>query len=349
MLRNFLLVISCLAMLKTIKGQNKDTLIFYYKNGPVQVASMDDADYFRMILPADSGDNLKNIREYYRNGKIKFVGKFDPELNGGLLIGGRIAFSGDCISYYPNGKKENVSHYKNGKKDGKEYLYYPNGQIYCTLKNIPQGLSFSSKALKWECYNRNGDMTCNNGNGQWISYDDDYKNISMSGTVKDGLMEGEWHGTVWDVDSIKYVLTYSKDIFKSGTGYDKAGTAYPFTKERDQTHYRYGPITFIEVFKSRLHLPKDAAGKKMSIDSVAISFTVEKDGHTSNFEAIGNVSPELKNALTDAMAKCQDWIPGRFYGVPYRTRILLPLNFYHGYSDRSYDKAIAFKEQVLGF
>lgn len=348
MLKKFLLVMLGVFLLKAASGQRNDTLIFYYQNGRIPVNSLERADYFRIILPPDSGDVLNNVKEYYKNGKIKFVGKFDPELNVGPL-NGRILCSGDCISYYPNGKKQNISHYNRGKKDGKEYLYYPNGQIYCILKNVPQGVSFSPKALKWECYDLNGAMTCSNGNGQWIIYDDDYKNVSSRGLVRGGLMDGDWHGTVWDVDSIRYVLTYSKDNVKSGIGYDKAGTAYSFTKEREPTRYKSGPITFIEVFKGRLRLPKNAAGKKMSIDSVAISFTVEKDGHTTDFDAVGNVSPELKNALADAMAKCQDRIPGRFYGIPYRTRIMLPLNFYHGYSSHSYDKTITFKEQVLGF
>src|SRR6185312_9759952 len=135
MLKKIFLVIFFLSILRSASGQNKDTLVFYYKNERVPVASMDDADYFRMILPPDSGDNLKNIREYYKDGKIKFVGKFDPKLNTSFLMG-NISLSGMCINYYPNGRKKSITRYLRGNKDGMEYLYYPNGQIYCTLKYI---------------------------------------------------------------------------------------------------------------------------------------------------------------------------------------------------------------------
>lgn len=242
MLKGFLFLILSMSLLKTAYCQSNDTLFFYYKNNHAIVRSMDSADYFRMILPPDPGDNLKNIREYYKNGQIKFAGKFDPKLNTSFLMGS-ISLSGNCISYYPNGKKQSITHYVRGDKDGMEYLYYPNGQIYCTVKYIFQG-SYSI-GLKWECYDNKGLQICKEGNGRWLTYDDNYTYVSSSGQVKDGRMDGEWRGIIWDVDSIKYVVNYNKGLWRSGIGYDRYGKAYPFKKEREPTNYRGGYLPLL--------------------------------------------------------------------------------------------------------
>ncbi|MDP9046535.1 MAG: hypothetical protein M3N14_00235 [Bacteroidota bacterium] len=291
---------------------------------------------------------MGNIREYYKDGKIKFVGQFDPNLNTSML-GGNILLEGDCISYYHNGKKQSINHYVSGDKDGIQYFYYPNGQIYCTLKYIARYAGLRPMQLKWDCYNLNGAEICKAGNGQWVIYDADYKNISCSGSLKNGQMDGEWHGVFWDIDSIKYVLKFKEGVRESGIGYDRAGIAYPFTEEKELTNYDGGVILFIERFKNHLHLPKNADGKKQSVDSLRISFTVEKDGHTSGFDVLGTATPELKVALSDAMAKCQHWLAGRLYGLPYRTKITIPLIFSHGYQHSSYEETVIINQKILGF
>jgi hypothetical protein len=53
------------------------------------------------------------------------------------------------------------------------------------------------------------------------------------------------------------------------------------------------------------------------------------------------------------MSNCNDWLPGRYYGVPFREGIILPLTFLHGYNDNykdsAYKEEVFFKERVPGF
>ena len=352
MLKSLLFIIASVFLITTVKGQSRDTAIYYYKydlQGSHEVSGINFADYFRMILPPDSGDNLKNIKEYYKNGKIKLVGKFDPQLNLGLLPNS-IRFSGDYISFYSNGKKQSVAHYTSGNKDGNEYLFYPNGSVYCCIKHVIEHGTFNT-FTDWECYDSDGTMICKDGNGQWILYDKTFKNILASGPIKNGFKEGEWHGRTGDADSIKYLYTYHKGVIVSSIGYDETGYAYPFKREAEMASYKGGPITFIEVFKSHLSLPRGPDGKKMLADTVHISFTIEKDGRITDFKALGNVNLDLENALSVALIKCRDWTPSTYYGIPLRTEVVIPLDFTHEYiGNRSefYQKEVNFKFRILG-
>ncbi len=88
--------------------------------------SLYEADYYRLILPPDSGDNRYNIKEYYKGGKLKLVGKTDSGASFRDRTSATATYDGECISYFPNGVKSSVAYYKNGNKDGFEYTFYPN-------------------------------------------------------------------------------------------------------------------------------------------------------------------------------------------------------------------------------
>ncbi len=135
MLKYILFIIGGLSIINTAKCQKTDTTILYLKSYggfPQKVSTLDSADYFCLILPSDSGDNRVNVKEFYKNGGLKFVGKFDAD-----YISTRVGFrTGECVSYFPNGKRQSIANYNKGQKDGDEYLFYPNGAIYCSKKNI---------------------------------------------------------------------------------------------------------------------------------------------------------------------------------------------------------------------
>ena len=89
----------------------------------------------------------------------------------------------------------------------------------------------------------------------------------------------------------------------------------------------------------------------MSIDTLHVSFVIEKDGHLDEFNVLGDVAPQLKDAIFAGLAKCHDWAPERIFGVPFRTRIILPLNEVSGYTSNSsrsgYLKQVFYKEKLL--
>ena len=314
-------------------------------NGYHTVNSLDSADFFRMILPPDPGDTKYNIREYYKNGQIKLMGKSDPIRE--KFKNGLVSFSGSCIRYYPNGKRESITQYFENHKEGLECIYYPNGSIYFTIKHSLSHRNFDDEIQYWECYDNTGAMICSAGNGNWVVYDREYKNVLMSGKVKNGFREGEWDGKIINADSIKYVYKYEKGIVTSSIGYDKEGKPYPFALMNVAANYRGGFPTFINELNKYLKVPRGPDGKKIPLSNIRISFIVEKDSTTSHVETLGIMNQDLDKALAEALSNCRDWTPTRFYGIPYRTRVILPLKYFSESFMNGESYNIPFDEQVL--
>lgn len=350
MLKSFLFVLLGVCVFSEAQCEKTDTTTIYFKDSPHgydKVSTLDSADFLRIILPPDSGDSKYNIREYYRNGKIKLVGKSD--LNGKKLKAGLISFSGNCIRYFPTGKRESITYYTKGEKDGFEYVFYPNGKAYFTLKHTLSANNYrNDDVLYWECYDTAGNMVCANGNGNWVTYDREYQNVLIEGSIKKGYREGEWRGRVLNADSITYIYKYDKGVVTSSIGYDKKANSYPFILINVAADYRGGTNMFIDELNSHLKVPKGPDGKKINLDNVKIAFTVNKDSTTADLETIGIVNPELNKALAEAFGKCHNWTPTRFYGIPYKTRVTLPVKYtkkpFHG--GESFD--IPFDEKVIG-
>ena len=104
----FCLVIFLGAIARTAMAENADTTILYFKvtdGVTASVRSMDEADFFRLVLPPGSGDNRHNIQEFYKDGKIKLIGKTYEGANAFNATSGVIMFDGECVSYYPTGRK----------------------------------------------------------------------------------------------------------------------------------------------------------------------------------------------------------------------------------------------------
>jgi antitoxin component YwqK of YwqJK toxin-antitoxin module len=348
------------------KAQKHDTVVVFFKynqqtlsNSPggfadyaekKQVSTIDSADYIRELLPPDSGSTLNNIREFYKNGHLKFIGKFDLK----KTIDYRsqnILLSGYCVAYYPNGKKRIISNFVDGKKDGLEYLYRPDSKIYCTKKNVIRPSPYFSKVLYWDCYDAEGNMTCKEGNGYWTTYDEkDFKTIILQGEVKNGFREGEWKGIATHSKGIRYTYLYRKGDLISAFGYDSTGTAYPFHYIKTAANYERGIINFVESVTNQMRSLRGPDGTKMNLDTVHLSVIVEKNGTLSDVKTLGNMPLYFMDALRTAIKKTKQWEPSRYFGVPYRTNIIFSLKYQHGYNDYgAYVKAIRLKEYVLDY
>ena len=306
---------------ETALCQKKDTTYIYYKlssinNSFYKVSTIDSADFIRILCPANQAKNIIPVTQFYSNGKVNFTGSYDLSIYNGSKIA---VLKGDYISFYPDGKKQSFLHYTNGFKDGVGYFFYPNGKIYCSrkyAKDLPPDGSY------WDCFDNNGSQICEEGNGQWITYDGTFKPI-LQGPVKNGLPDGEWHGKTFEADSIKYTYVYKKGKFISGKGYDKFENQYSFKNFVDESSVKSNPFKFIEKLRANFKIPNNANIKKASLDTALVSFTLEKDGRFTNSEIIGNNDPALRQALQNALNKCTEEKPKRYYGVPLRSKITI--------------------------
>jgi antitoxin component YwqK of YwqJK toxin-antitoxin module len=340
MLKATLVTVFVIFCINSSYSRNKDTSIFYYRYlipryeyaGSHQVKTIDSADYFRIILPPDSGEELYNVKEFYKNGGIKFIGKasgnWDFKSNIRLLQD-QIPLQGQSISFFPGGKKRTIANYNNGFKDGIAYDYYPDGKLYCRTKNMhPVAIykrGVNENRLLLDCYDLNGNMTAKDGNGHWANYDTEFKNIIIQGPVKDGYVDGEWLGGTMDSDSIKLVYLYKKGDLIKAVSYDKTGKEYTFTTASVPATYKNSNVLFINILRDHVVLPKDNLGKKIR-DTVSVSFVVEKDSHLSNFEIVGKPNPALGDAVLNVVKQSRDWQSRKYYGTPLRSKITISLD-----------------------
>ena len=199
-----------------------------------------------------------------------------------------------------------------------------------------------------DCYDINGNQICSGGNGQWIEYDRAFKNIVAQGRIVNGKREGEWHEQAQWPDTINYVFVYKKDIINERFGVDKKGVKYPFTLFFVNADTKGGPTTFIQSVKNHLKLPPADKDKKALVDSLHISFIVEKDGTISHCDVLGIAPSEIREALISAMKECRTWTSTKLYGVPFRTQIVLPMAYEHGYKEyKSEDSAPVFYGGII--
>jgi len=133
----------------------------------------------------------------------------------------------------------------------------------------------------------------------------------------------------------------------SSTAYDRSGNAYSFQDEIEKAHYKKSGLTFIEVLRNHIKLPRDTNGRKMSMDTLHVSFIVEKDGQLSSYKILGEVSQPLKDAVFAGLDKISGWTPQKVFGIPYRTEITFPLSEISGFSGNYYVKHVDWKERIV--
>lgn len=314
------------SLLKTAKAAETDTARFYFTFNLNLVDSPSKADFVRMIFPSDGQENYVNVIEYYRNGNIKMVGKSQAGLPR-TFVNGEIVLEGNCINYYPSGKRQSIVNYIKGMKDGMEYIYRESGGLNFTQKYVLVTQFTLRKRLYWDFYDEAGIQICKSGNGQWVRYDED-GNIQEQGAVKNGLPEGEWKGIHHHL-SINYTRNYHNGKLISSTGFDQTGKAYPFTTDFQQAYYnKEDPDYFIEILHNKFKIPKDANGVKVHLDTIHFSFIIEKNGRITNAGILESKDTLLNNSLNEALQNGEKWSPIIYYGVPVRTKM------YFAYKER---------------
>jgi hypothetical protein len=323
MFKYFFILILLFLTATTAFCQKSDTAILYYSYqlGKVQrVASLAEADYFRLILPPDPGDNeRRNVKEYYKDGHIKMITKLTSD----FLVSDYEHFNGDYVTYYPNGKRLSTAQYSEGNLTGLEYRFYPNGRIYCTIKHEAMG----RRALYWECFDTLGNQICTAGTGRFIDHIENkgYPDIIFEGPVVKGYANGEWNGKTTTMFSFKFNVHYKNGRLISADGYDKLGNKYPFKQDMEGAAYKKTVMEFVEDLNENIKLPRDANGNRISLDAYHLRFIVEKDGQISHPDIVETRDTLLTDAIAAGIRKCYAWTPTRVFGIPVRTEVIVQL------------------------
>jgi len=323
----------CLAIsllcLQTVKAENPDTLIAYWKNSGKQVTTRDSADYYRVLLPPDSNidKELYRVYDYYANGKLKLVAtSFTNDIN-------HLTLDGASIIFFPNGKRKTSLQFKNGIPYGIATNYYPNGNLYSIIKvEVLRNqnslyspytiLTYKSQII--ELRDSTGKVLVAKGTGHVMFFDEDFKSILEEGNISDNKREGEWKGSI--ADSGKYVCFFHKDEIKSGISYMKSGNHYTFNKIQTSAEFSDGQAEFLPFIKKNLQYP-EYAKKRGITGTVWVEFWVEINGTVSNVKVRRGLIKSLDEEAVRVISLSPLWMPASKFGIPYRTYHTMPVDF----------------------
>jgi antitoxin component YwqK of YwqJK toxin-antitoxin module len=342
MLKTLLITLLGIIVLQDANAQkqsNRDTLIYYFKNSG-QSANKSNADFTLLILPNKGQSTLYPVLELYANGKTKLtaasqVQSIDLVLEGPAMIyypngtsrnanytGGKL--NGEMTDYYPNGNKSKIITYRYGVLTGTVTDYYPNGKLYLLRK-----FDKNDKLNYVECRDSTGVILAEKGNGKWLEFNEDFKNVTKQGTIKDGLLI---------VPSIIAVNRPAENKI-SDDEYNKTGDVLMLENADKQPEFPNGSEAFSRFLVTTLHYP--AVDFENGIKGkVFVSFIVEKDGHLSNIKALRGPSQTLKDEAIRTISLSPKWTPGLKNGVSARVTYIFPINFTIGEENRNLTKDV---------
>lgn len=288
------------------------------------MSSRDSADYIQIVSEPDSGSAFYNVKEYYLDGKPRFVGKssvINPP-----------KFEELCVAYYENGRKKIISNYKNGLLINDEYEFFPNGKPY-RVKRYPENSKAENNLrndfLIIANYDSLGTALVTDGNGHYKGYGADFKFkvVFEEGDVKDGKREGAWKGRSGGKNEINFIETYADGKLVSGSATDKSGTTQTYTGSREeQPHYPGGATAFYSYLGHTVKYPKEDRERFIQ-GKVIVGFIVGKDGRITDVHVLKHVSPSLDNEAVRVIEESVAWVPGTQFGHKVRVSYTVPINF----------------------
>jgi antitoxin component YwqK of YwqJK toxin-antitoxin module len=335
---------------------NTDTSKYYYKvfdNGFIgEISGPKYADFYRLVITPDSADANYIVEDFYNDGHPKFRGTYKRSF--GIGKDGKGTLDGPGIGFFENGKTSSDEIYSNGLKSGLEHLYFPDGKLYAVYKYDEYGFSAFDNAESQrkhfiDCYEDNGISTCIKGNGQWRIYDSNFKSIILKGTVKNGHQDGEWTNDTFLSDSVKYTYAFKKGEFIGGTGFDKAGHAYPFRHTIENADCKIGMNDFLVSVQRSVKFLKGTTGSNIDLQDVELSFIIEPSGQLTELVLKGTEDAGLSETFTSIVVKAGNWAPHKHFGIPMRTQITVPLENKKLYTGYGYVNQTTYQEKVLGF
>ena len=297
----------------TTFAQNATPTIYYLKNSGKIVSTRDSADFYLFITPSNEKTDkvLYDIKEVYRNGAIRLMTRSSTNST-------KLKFEGSYDAFFSNGQKMSTRNYENGELAGEATEYYPNGKLYCT-----RTLGKDRTVLYNECRDSTGKELTTKGNGHWIGFNNDFKNIATEGQVIDGFAEGEWHGKV--NDTVDVINEYKKSLMVGGWNSYKSGKRVYFMVEKIP-EFPGGVNGFYQFLSQNIVYPA-AARKNGTQGRVIVSFICDKNGNLSDVKVVRGIGDGCDEEAQRVVKLSPPWKPGYQNGSPVNVAYSVPISY----------------------
>ena len=299
-------------------AQPKTLSVKYYKNNGMVVPFRDSADYIHVVSEPDSGSELNNVTDYYKNGTRRLIGKI-----------GHSYREGQFVKFYQNGNRESIINYKSNKPVGNEYDFYSNGKPYRVIEHYDNSdlyAELTGNYLIKENYDSLGTVQVVNGNGYYKGYDDKFTYVIEEGFIKNGRRDSLWKGIYKD-QKTTFTETYKDGVLITGTATFDDGTNSTYAKTRNiPPGFKGGLTAFYKFLAANIMYP--AVDRENGMQGyVALTFEVEKDGTISNIVVVRPVSFTIDQEAVRVLKKSPPWVPGTLFGRPASFKYTVPINF----------------------
>lgn len=313
MVKSIFIFILALLLLQTATAQRRDTSIYYFEKSGKITDTKDSANYFVVVMPPDTvvDKNLFIVKGFYMDGKTRFTGTSKNKTP-------RFKYQGTLIAYFPNGAKKRTMSYENGIVLGDVVEYYPNGKLY----NIKTNSAEKSVLFK-ECRDSTGKVLAENGNGQWIKFDESFNRIEVRGAIKNGLGDGIWHIRV--NDSLETINEYKNgNIVSIANSYKSGYKTYAMVETEPE--FPGGTTVFGEFISHNVVYPI-AARKNGTQGHVIVTFVIESDGTLTNVKVAKGIGYGCDEESVRVVKLSPPWKPGYQDGRPVRVVYTVPISF----------------------
>ena len=320
MIKIFIAFIFAFGLFQTVQAQKDSVLLYINDKGHFKkdfgkvMKTKDSADYLLLIkMPADSSSGVKvnAIKELTIDNKPILTGTAKINLYDNYID---LNFVGSSINFYSNGKQKSIVNYSNNKEIGELTEYYPNGHLY-SIKRHKKG----DGLYLIECYDSIGNVLSKKGAGNWVKYDNDYKNKIEIGDIKDSLEEGEWQGLI--NDSVKYTRIYYK-----GNIIPTADTTERLYIADRLPEFNGGSEALNKFLSGHIKYPPEAK-ERQAQERIYVGFVIEKDGSLTNIKVLKGNDASLKNEAMRIVKLLPPWQPGILNGKPVRVQYTIPITF----------------------
>jgi TonB family protein len=289
----------------------KDTTFYYMKADGRRVLKKEDGDLVIKVCPPEPGGNPKLyvIAGFYDDGTklmhaYSLTPKFPPRLEG------------HYITYFKNGNKMSDRNFEDGDMVGEQVLYYPNGNLYNKMRKLA-GLS-NTKMLYNECRDSTGKILAENGNGTWITYNQDFSRITEQGKIVNGLKDSIW--TENDASGSHFIK------YKTGKEIIDSMTNQIFTSVEVVPEFPGGLDALSDFLNTHIKYPNDARTNHIQ-GTVILSFVVDIDGSLSDIKVVKGIGWGCDEEAIRVLKSSPRWKPGTQQGKPVRVQYSLPINF----------------------
>lgn len=299
-------------------------LIYYLKNNGKLVSNKDSADYSMVVFPPDIAvdKNLYIVFEYDKNGKRTLItGSKTNDIN--------LKYEGHYITFYANGHRRKMGTFVGGNPTGHETEYYPNGKLYYVKDYVHEKNDITeneinrakTREFRAECRDSTGNILTANGNGKWVEFDDDFKNVIADGPIAHGDKDSTWY-----VRNNGFVI--KQEHYKAGrliSSTDNTGTTV-YSGVDGMPEFPGGMEAFFHFLAKNIRYPA-VARENGTEGKVIISFIVEPDGTLTDVHVSRGIGDGCDEESRRVIALSSPWKPGIKDGQPVRVAYSVPISF----------------------